>query len=52
MKEHLKYLLIGMVLGFLLFIFVIFLNAFADSMTLFEDGSFEGCVPLALCYFR
>jgi hypothetical protein len=51
MKENLKYFMIGAVFGFFLFLFVILLNAFMDSMTLFEDGSFEGCIPFALCYF-
>jgi hypothetical protein len=51
MNQKLKYFLIGAVFGFFFFLFLILLNAFMDSMTMFEDGSFEGCIPLMLCYF-
>ena len=43
-----KYFLIGILIGSIVMYFILFVS----SLTIFEDGSFVGCLPYAICNLR
>jgi hypothetical protein len=49
--KHIKDILIGMFFGLIVGLVIIFIMDTLTSITIFEDGSFTGCLPFALCYF-
>jgi|WetSurSiteA1Bulk_404760.scaffolds.fasta_scaffold18057_5 hypothetical protein len=47
--EDVKNALIGFLIGIVIGIVLIYIFKFVWDITVFEDGSFTGCLPFAIC---
>jgi hypothetical protein len=48
-KDKMKDFLQGVLIAILIIVSIVFLVLLFDSITLFEDGSFTGCLPFTIC---